>query len=287
MNQYFCQVLEEEKEVFDDITVHGRIWALVITPLYAKNQVRGAVAVLRDVTEERRMDKLRKDFVANVSHELRTPLSMLQGYSEALVDGVASSPEDQKEIAQVIHDESLRMGRLVRELLDLARMESGHIRLEPSKVDIPDLVLRVGRKFNTIAKEQGIRLNVEVPNQLPVAWWDEDKVEQVLTNLTDNAIRHTQEGGEVKLTVVDEENEIQLTVEDTGSGIPEEDLPFIFERFYKADKARTRGQSGTGLGLAIVKHIVEAHGGSVNVRSKEGEGTRFQVQMPLDNREKT
>lgn len=249
LNQYFCQVLEEEKEVFDDITVHGRIWALVITPLYAKNQVRGAVAVLRDVTEERRMDKLRKDFVANVSHELRTPLSMLQGYSEALVDGVASSPEDQKEIAQVIHDESLRMGRLVRELLDLARMESGHIRLEPSKVDIPDLVLRVGRKFNTIAKEQGIRLNVEVPNQLPVAWWDEDKVEQVLTNLTDNAIRHTQEGGEVKLTVVDEENEIQLTVEDTGSGIPEEDLPFIFERFYKADKAPNQGAKRNRVGL--------------------------------------
>nr|WP_245920797.1 ATP-binding protein [Melghirimyces profundicolus] len=282
LDRYLPQVLKEEKEVFGDINVHGRTWALVMAPLYARNQVRGAVAVLRDVTEERRMDKLRKDFVANVSHELRTPLSMLQGYSEALVDDIASSPEDQRELARVIHDESLRMGRLVRELLDLARMEAGHIRLEPARVNIAELVRRVGRKFHAIAREQGVEMVLDISDDLDSAWWDEDKVEQVLTNLTDNAIRHTPEGGRVMISAAPGDQSVLLTVEDTGSGIPEEDLPFIFERFYKADKARTRGQSGTGLGLAIVRHIVEAHNGSVTAKSKEGEGTRFLVQLPLE-----
>ncbi|MDA8352024.1 MAG: ATP-binding protein [Firmicutes bacterium] len=280
--RFFQQVLDEEKEVFGDVRVHGRTWALVMAPLYARNQVRGAVTVLRDVTEERRLDKLRKDFVANVSHELRTPLSMLQGYSEALVDGVAASPEDQKEIAEVIHDESLRMGRLVRELLDLARMEAGHIQLEISEVDVSELTRRVIRKFQTIAREQGVQLKTEIPDDAGTARWDEDKVEQVLINLTDNAIRHTPEEGQVTVSVTPNEQGVQLTVKDTGSGIPEEDLPFIFERFYKADKARTRGQSGTGLGLAIVKHIVESHQGSVSVKSTEGEGTQFLIHLPWE-----
>lgn len=283
LNQFFRQVLEGEKEVFGDIDVHGRTWALVMAPLYAgPEEIRGAVAVLRDVTEERRMDKLRKDFVANVSHELRTPLSMLQGYSEALLDDIAASPEDQREIARVIHDESLRMGRLVRDLLDLARMEAGHIRLEPSTVNVPELIRRVYRKFQTISREEQVVLQVDLPDRMDPVRWDEDKVEQVLTNLTDNAIRHTPAGGRIILRALPTAKGVQLIVEDNGSGIPEEDLPFVFERFYKADKARTRGQGGTGLGLAIVKNIVEAHAGSVSVKSKEGEGTRFTVLLPME-----
>lgn len=282
LEQFFRQVLEGEKEVFGDIDVHGSSWALVMAPLYASpEEIRGAVAVLRDVTEERRMDKLRKDFVANVSHELRTPLSMLQGYSEALMDDIAASPEDQREITRVIHDESLRMGRLVGELLDLARMEAGYIRLEPSTMDVLAMIRRVHRKFQAISKEEKVALQVDLPDGMDPVQWDEDKVEQVLTNLVDNAIRHTPEGGRVTLRAVPAEKGVQLIVEDTGSGIPQEDLPFIFERFYKADKARTRGQGGTGLGLAIAKHIVEAHAGSVSVKSIEGKGTRFTVQLPM------
>src|SRR5690606_28277731 len=169
LREIFQTVVKDERDDAADITLHGRTWAVVMAPLYARNQVRGAVTVLRDVTEERRLDKLRKDFVANVSHELRTPLSMLQGYSEALVDRVAASPEDQKEIAEVIHDESLRMGRLVRELLDLARMEAGHIQLEISEVDVSELTRRVIRKFQTIAREQGVQLKTEIPDDAGTA----------------------------------------------------------------------------------------------------------------------
>ncbi|PTM58641.1 ATP-binding protein [Desmospora activa] len=280
LRKIFRLVVESEQEQFGDITVNGRTWAVVMAPLYAHEQVRGVVAVLRDVTEERRTDKLRKDFVANVSHELRTPLSMLQGYSEALLDGIAQTPEEQAEIAKVINDESQRMGRLVRELLDLARMEAGHIRLETAKVDATALIRRVLRKFQAIAKEQKVTLIGDIPTSLPTVEWDEDKVEQVLTNLVDNAIRHTPAGGRVSIEVTELENGVRLNVHDTGSGIPEKDLPFIFERFYKADKARTRGQAGTGLGLAIVKHIVEAHQGSVEVNSKLNEGTTFKVYLP-------
>lgn len=280
LREIFSLVVEGEQEQFGDITVSGRTWAVVMAPLYAHEQVRGAVAVLRDVTEERRMDKLRKDFVANVSHELRTPLAMLQGYSEALLDGIAQTPAEQADIAEVINDESQRMSRLVQELLDLARMEAGHIRLETAEVDATALIRRVLRKFQAIAREQKVTLVGDIPTALPAVEWDEDKVEQVLTNLVDNAIRHTPAGGRVLIEVTQQEDGLVLNVHDTGSGIPEKDLPFIFERFYKADKARTRGQAGTGLGLAIVKHIVEAHQGSVEVKSRLNEGTTFKVSLP-------
>lgn len=282
LREIFQTVVREEKDQTADITLHGRTWAVAMAPLYAGEQVRGAVAVLRDVTEQRRLDKLRKDFVANVSHELRTPLSMLQGYSEALLDEIVQSPEERNELVQVIHDETLRMGRLVRDLLNLARMESGHISIERTKVDVPSLIKRVGRKFQGIAREQKVSLKWEIQPDLPEVYWDEDKVEQVLTNLVDNAIRHTPEGGEIWLKASPiNGGKVSLMVRDTGSGIPEEDLPFIFERFYKADKARTRGQSGTGLGLAIVKHMVEAHGGTVSVDSRLGKGTTFTVKLPV------
>ncbi|MCS1350932.1 cell wall metabolism sensor histidine kinase WalK [Mechercharimyces sp. CAU 1602] len=285
LKDIFQTVVEDEKDHSGEITVHGRTWSVVMAPLYAREQVRGGVAVLRDVTEAKRLDKLRKDFVANVSHELRTPLAMLQGYSEALLDDVAQSPEERKELTKVIHDESLRMGRLVHELLDLARMESGHIRLHRDRMGVKEWLERVERKFHGVAVEQQIELEVKTSTSLPFVYWDEDKMEQVLTNLIDNAIRHTSEEGTVHVRAEAVKEMIHLTVRDTGSGIPEEDLPFIFERFYKADKARKRGQGGTGLGLAIVKHIVEAHGGSVTVESEQQVGTMFTIRIPIGDGE--
>jgi two-component system sensor histidine kinase ResE len=279
---FYQHVVTEHTQHKGDLSVQGHIFAVVMSPLYAKKQVRGVVAVLRDVTEARRLDKLRKDFVANVSHELRTPLVMLQGYSEALRDGIAETPEEVEEIAQVINEESERMGRLVHELLDLARMEAGHITLDLSDMQLEELIARMRRKFQNLAREQEVRFRTTITGQIPVVYWDEDKIEQVLTNLVDNAIRHTSACGWVEIHVEEQSDTILIQVKDNGSGIPAEDLPFIFERFYKADKARTRGQSGgTGLGLSIAKHLINAHQGEIMVDSELGEGTTFTIRLPL------
>lgn len=278
--ELFQRVVETEKEQIVEITLQGRSWVLLMTPLYDQDYVRGAVAVLRDMTEERKLDKLRKDFIANVSHELRTPIAMLQGYSEAIVDDIAGSEEDKKEIAQIIHDESLRMGRLVNDLLDLARMEAGHITLNYEEVNVNEFIEKINRKFQGPAKDKSIVLKAEMNIKGESFEMDPDKIEQVLTNLVDNAIRHTQEKGQVLIAVKSIEDGLKFDVSDSGSGIDEEDLPFIFERFYKADKARTRGRAGTGLGLAIAKNIVEAHQGTIAVQSRINKGTTFSFFLP-------
>ncbi|MCY9164220.1 ATP-binding protein [Bacillus atrophaeus] len=278
--ELFQNTVNTEKEQMIEMTLQGRSWVLLMSPLYAQSHVRGAVAVLRDMTEERRLDKLREDFIANVSHELRTPISMLQGYSEAIVDDIASSEDDRKEIAQIIYDESLRMGRLVNDLLDLARMESGHTALHYVKVNLDEFLEKIFRKFSGVAKEKNISLTDDISLNETEFAFDEDKMEQVFTNLIDNALRHTQSGGTVHIAVQSVKDGLKIDVKDSGSGIPEEDLPFIFERFYKADKARTRGRAGTGLGLAIVKNIVEAHNGSITVHSRIDKGTTFTFYIP-------
>lgn len=281
LQELFDLVVQEEREQMGEVDVQGRSWVILMTPLYDhQHDVRGAVAVLRDMTEERLHDKLRKDFIANVSHELRTPISMLQGYSEAIIDGIADTEEEKVELVQIIYDESLRMGRLVNELLDLARMEAGHIQLNVEQINISDFCRRVLRKFQGVAKDHGIQLIDEIYDINKLVNGDIDRIEQILTNLIDNAIRHTSEDGSVTMKVESYHKGVKIDIQDTGSGIPEEDLPFVFERFYKADKARTRGRSGTGLGLAIVKNIVEAHHGKVSAHSKLGEGTTFSVFLP-------
>ncbi|EZP75988.1 PAS/PAC sensor signal transduction histidine kinase [Parageobacillus genomosp. 1] len=285
VKELFVRVVREEKEQSIELTLQGRTWVILMTPLYSKTTVRGAVAVLRDMTEERRLDKLRKDFIANVSHELRTPIAMLQGYSEAIIDDIAATDEEKKEMAKVIYDESLRMGRLVNDLLDLARMEAGHITLNYETVQLAPYIGRIIRKFQGLAKEKQIDLSAEFKNEDIKITIDPDRIEQVLTNLIDNAIRHTNQNGMVKIIVERSGDGVMIHVQDSGSGIPEEDLPFVFERFYKADKARTRGRSGTGLGLAIAKNIVEAHKGMITVHSKLHEGTTFTFYLPNAMRE--
>ncbi|GAA0599624.1 sensor histidine kinase ResE [Virgibacillus siamensis] len=283
LNGILEDVIQEEKEAINEINIQGRTWVMIMTPLYDQSYVRGAVAVIRDMTEDRRLDKLRKDFIANVSHELRTPISMLQGYSEAIVDDVAESREEKKELAQIIYEESLRMGRLVNELLDLARMEAGQISLSMEKVDLNPYVERIIKKFSGLANDNKVDLQLikKLSNQSITI--DPDRMEQVLTNLIDNAIRHTGEEGRVIVTVESSANEFSISVADNGSGIPEEDLPFVFERFYKADKSRVRNgkKKGTGLGLSIAKNIVDAHNGTITVNSIVNEGTTFVLKLPL------
>ncbi|GAA0364332.1 ATP-binding protein [Bacillus horti] len=278
----FNKVVETEAEHVGSISAQGRFWTIAMAPLYNKNVIRGAVAVIRDMTDENRLDKLRKDFVANVSHELRTPLSMMQGYSEALIDDIVDSPEERKELAKILNDEALRMGRLVNELLDLARMEAGHVEPQLETMTIDPIVLKVIRKFANRAKEQEVDVIEDVTPSKYKYDVNADRLEQILTNLVDNALRHTSEGGSVTVMMREVEDFVKIEVKDTGSGISEEDLPFLFERFYKADKARTRVKSGTGtgLGLAIVKHLIDAHGGKIHVHSKLGEGTTFAFELP-------
>lgn len=285
----FFSTLSQGGDQRSNVHVRKGVWSVHMAPLYSEDTIRGVVAVLRDVTEEVRLEKMRTDFVANVSHEIRTPLSMMQGYSEALLDGMASSPEESSELVQVIHDESLRMGRLVKDLLDLARMEAGHTDMAKTKVDMDELLERIYRKFSVRAKERDILLELDKPGgeplQLKAA--DEDKLEQVLTNLLDNAFRHTPAGKRISIltgsAILEGRRYLEIIVRDEGVGIPPEDLPFIFERFYKADKARVRGESGgTGLGLAIVKNIVESHHGQIFADSKLGEGTSFTLRLPVE-----
>lgn len=285
----YRKVLREGRDLTDKVHVQSGVWSVVMAPLKSNDTVRGAVAVMRNVTEESKLEKLRRDFVANVSHELRTPLSMLQGYSEALLDDIAASPEERKELAHVIYEESLRMGRLVKDLLDLARMEAGHLEMKLEPTDLTVLLKRVHRKFQGLAKEQNIQLDIELPSEpLVIAEADEDRLEQVLTNLLSNAIRHTPQEARIAVSarqaVVERKLFVEIKVRDEGEGIPNEDLPFIFERFYKADKARTRGASsgGTGLGLAIVKNIVESHQGRIRAESTVGIGTTFTLLLPVD-----
>lgn len=287
LKDLFAAVVSEEKVVKAHINVGNQVWSVVLSPLYTSGAMQGAVAVLRDATKEVNMEKMRQAFVANVSHELRTPLSMLQGYSEALLDDIASTPEERRELAQVIYDESLRMGRLVSDLLDLAGIEAGRMQLNFGIVNVYELLQRMVRKFTVLSRERGIALKLEImsnPKNLLLEKADEDRLEQVLTNLLDNAFRHTPEGKRIFLRAEriqgETGEEVVLQVEDEGQGIPEEDVPYIFDRFYKADKARKRA-GGTGLGLAIAKNIVEAHNGNIAVQSRFGQGTTFTVTIPV------
>ena len=271
----------QSKEQVGEITLQGRDWGLIVSPLFSNDgATRGAVAIIRDMTVERRMDRLRTDFIANVSHELRTPISMLQGYSEALVDDIGNE-EDKKEMTRIINDESLRMGRLVNDLLDLAKLESGNMDLTYEHIELSPYLKRITGKFQGPAREKEITISVLLEDD-KINWdFDPDRIEQVLTNLIDNAIRHTPRGGMIEVGQrTSDRRGLIIYVQDSGSGIPDEDLPFVFERFYKADKARTRGISGTGLGLSIAKKIIGTHEGYISVQSKLNKGTMFSFVLP-------
>src|SRR5690625_1983158 len=285
LKQLFQEVMDNKEERAQEIVAQGRTFVLIMTPLYYDEAIRGVVALIRDMTEERQLDKLRKDFLANVSHELRTPISMMQGYSEAIIDNIAETTEEKQELAKIIYDESLRMGRLVNELLDLARMEAGHIQLRKEKVFFKPFIERIARKFTSLANEENINFEYHIKTDKHV-YIDPDRIEQVLTNLIDNAFRHSKEDGTVKITVEEKQDSLIVHVTDNGSGIKEEDLPFVFERFYKGDKARTRNseKKGTGLGLSIAKHIIEEHDGTIFATSEVNKETTFTFTLPLNDK---
>ena len=223
-----------------------------------------------------------RDFVANVSHELKTPLTAIQGFAQALLDETADTPEARKQAAQIIYNEAGRMHRMALNLLDLARLEAGTADLKMSAVDVGALLRGIVEKFTPQAQKAGVRLQVDAPDDLPSLTGDGDRLAQVFTNLVDNALKFTPAEGQVTLSAKNAGAEMELSITDTGSGVPEEALPRLFDRFYQVDTSRAGGEGhGAGLGLAIVQEIILAHGGKIGVRSQLGHGTTFVIHLPL------
>jgi two-component system phosphate regulon sensor histidine kinase PhoR len=242
----------------------------------------GAAVVCHDITEQRTLEAMRRNFVANTSHELRTPLAVFQGYLETLMDAETPTPEETKSVLQVLHRNALRLNRLVEDLLTLSRLESNAFPLHISVVPVAEFLQRVQADFMKDLRRTGCRIELAVASGLPSVPMDEHRIEQVLFNLLDNAVMYSPEGSLVRITVCPRgEAEVEFCVEDQGIGIPPKDLPHIFERFYRVDKSRSRSKGGTGLGLSIVKHIIQAHGGRVWADSSVNHGTKIWFCLPL------
>jgi two-component system, OmpR family, phosphate regulon sensor histidine kinase PhoR len=245
-------------------------------------EITGALVLFHDITELKKMDQIRRDFVANVSHELRTPLSILRGYIETLLDNPKTSPEEFSRILGVMERHSKRLDLLAQDLLTLAQLESANPNLQLGNVDLSNLFAEVIRDWEKKLATKQLSVIVDVPPDMPPVRADRVRLEEALYNLLDNAVKYSPEHGEIALVGRRRDKQIVLSVSDNGIGIDKEDLPRIFERFYRADKARTAENiGGTGLGLAIVKHVAQLHGGHVEAESELGKGTTIRVVLPL------
>ncbi|MFL6543360.1 MAG: sensor histidine kinase [Chthoniobacterales bacterium] len=241
----------------------------------------GAVVLFQDVTQLQHLEQVRRDFVSNVSHELRTPLSIFRGYLETLLDEPSLPADERERILRVLEKHSSRLNALVDDLLSLARLEEPGSKLHRASVSLREFLPRVSREWEKRAATKQITLHCDVPDDLPEIEADEARLEEIAYNLLDNAINYSNAGGEVALAATRHNNHVVISVADQGTGISSADLPRIFERFYRADKARSREVGGTGLGLAIVKHIAELHGGRVEAQSQLGRGTTVRVLLPV------
>jgi two-component system phosphate regulon sensor histidine kinase PhoR len=283
------------RAVLDDAATHGRVTAEELPPSETANRLvevhcapipgdggrpGGAVAVLRDVTELRRLERARRELTANVSHELRTPLTSIKGFAETLLAGAMRDERTCRHFLEIIDQEANRLVKLVDDLLDLSRLESKRLSLELGQVRVGDVVADAVTKMRQLAGGRALELR-PAPDDVTVLA-DRDRLAQVMTNLLDNAIKFTPEGGRIAVGWRALNGEVEVTVADNGPGISPADLPHIFERFYKTDRSRAAAAGGTGLGLAITKHIVEAHGGRIRVASAPGEGTTFAFTLPRD-----
>ena len=263
-------------------TVMPRSFAVTATPVKAlEPAANGAVIVLHDITELRRLERVRQDFVANVSHEFKTPLTAIQGFAETLLGGALEDEKNNRRFLEIIRDHAARLGRLTDDLLKLARIEAGKLEVQYQPVSVAELVEGCAATTLFKASQRNIALNLSYPPELPAVRGDAGLLREVLQNLLDNAVQYTSPGGRVDLSAVSRDHEAVITVADTGIGIPLADQERIFERFYRVDAARSREVGGTGLGLSIAKHIVEAHGGRLWVESTVGAGSQFHFSIPL------
>lgn len=250
-------------------------------PIMRNNRLEGAILVFHDITQLRRLEQIRQDFVANVSHELRTPISSIKGYAETLLEGALKDKDNAKEFISIIYQDSNRLANLINDLLDLSKIESGKMKMSLVSLDTVSVIKRAVTVIENQARAKSIALKINLAQGLPKIKADETRFSQVMINLLDNAIKYSSEGGSATISAKVVGDALQIDISDTGIGISEKDIPRIFERFYRVDKARSRELGGTGLGLSIVKHIVSAHGGQVWVKSELGLGSTFSFTIPL------
>ena len=283
------RVLAGEPRVESEIitgTLRQHFFAATVAAVRA-GETSGAVIVLHDITALRKLERIRRDFVANVSHEFRTPLTAIQGFSETLIAGAINDPNNRDRFLAIILDHSRRLARLTEDLLRLSEMDAERLELEIRRVSVSQFVESCYETAQRRATEKGLSLSLQLPALMPDVAGDTRRLQEVLQNLLDNAIQYTLPGGKIILSAESKSDEVIFTVSDTGIGIPQSDQPRIFERFYRVDAARSREAGGTGLGLAIAKHLVEAHGGRIWVESEIGVGSRFYFSIPIFDSERS
>ena len=261
-------------------TLRQRFFAATVASVKATEN-SGAVVVLHDITDLRKLERVRRDFVANVSHEFKTPLTAIQGFAETLLAGAMDDPQHRVRFLQIILEHSRRLARLTDDLLELSKMDADRLALEVDRLSASQLVQSCVETTQRVANEKHLRFSINLPQCLPDVAADRRRIAEVLQNLLDNAIQYTPSGGEIVVSASAGGQEVTFTVSDTGIGIPQVDQPRIFERFYRVDVARSREVGGTGLGLSIAKHLVEAHGGRIWVESEVGRGSQFHFTVPV------
>ena len=283
LDQAIANASGRGESVRSELTLDGsQIELYAVVTRNDAGELTGALVLFHDITELKKMDQVRRDFVANVSHELRTPLSILRGYIETLLDNPKTSREELSRILGVMERHSKRLDLLAQDLLTLAQLESANPNLQLANVDLPSFFGEVIRDWEKKLVKKQLNVIVDVPPGLPPIRADRARLQEALYNLLDNAVKYSLEHGEIRLMARRRDEQIVLSVSDNGIGISKEDLPRIFERFYRVDKARsTESIYGTGLGLAIVKHVAQLHGGRVEAESEINKGTTIRVVLPI------
>ncbi|MHA6483272.1 two-component system histidine kinase PnpS [Paenibacillus sp. strain BS8-2] len=284
--QIIQEALDTREHLREEITFYfpeERLLELNLVPVMENDdgQFSGVLLVLQDVSAIRRLERMRSEFVANVSHELKTPIAAVKGFAETLLGGAVKDEETTRSFLQIIYDESERLNRLIGDILELSKIESRRVPLMFSPVEVDAFMSKTMTMLESEATRRGIMLERDVESGLYLEA-DEDRLRQIMMNLLSNGINYTPEGGKVSIRIFAYgEEHIRIQIRDSGIGIPKKDLPRIFERFYRVDKARSRSSGGTGLGLSIVKHLVELHKGTISVSSTVGVGTTFTIDLPV------